>query len=42
MRELTRRFARFDYGHDGAPKIYFDWEINDMIREYEDHKEKDE
>ena len=40
MRELTRRFARFDYG--GYPKIYFDWQINDMIREYENHKERDE
>lgn len=38
-RELTRRFMRFDYS--GAPKVYFDWEIGDMIREYEDHKESD-
>lgn len=39
-REISRRFMRFDYG--GAPNIYFDWIIGDMIREYEQHTERDE
>ena len=39
-REMVRRWERFNM--DKPPQVYFDWVINDMIREYEDHKERDE